>query len=376
VFPFVLGLSSHLHQNWKRSLLQVVCQIKSRLVHFILYFVLITIIPISYADSGLFFNAPYQVFFTPGGQCTNLITSYINNSKSTIDIQAYSFTSKPIIQALINAERRGVNVRGLFDKSNATHKYSELMAINNAAINEKIDYKLAMAHNKVIIIDDRYVVTGSFNFTKSAQVRNAENVLIIDSPILASKYLNNFQSRWDASESISAYFTYKKCNYDKIKEINSDDLSKVSQESSSFTGLPQGDPEPVVDPSTLHGIYNKSSNDSSKLERVIKNKTIDSYWNNKPYHQSYAYYNRHHSSSYNYSTILQILLFLLLLVWCIGPIVKEAIDAGIKKYFKDWGMVVWVPVVIYRRFNLWSYIRNCEAMILEIRLRLIVEFAR
>ena len=162
--------------------------------------------------AGVLHNAPYEVCFTPGGQCTDKIVSAINSAESTIDVQAYGFTSASIVKALLQAQKRGVKVTAIVDKSNATHTYSAITVLMNNHIPVMIDSKVAIAHNKVMIIDDKTVVTGSFNFTKSAQTRNAENVLIITDQQLAQAYLNNFNSRLKVSVTPSQYcMTSTKC---------------------------------------------------------------------------------------------------------------------------------------------------------------------
>lgn len=140
-----------------------------------------------------------EVCFTPGGQCTGLIVQALEGAKETVLVQAYSFTSAPIAKALTEAHNRGVDVRVILDKSQKSERYSELTFLRNAGIPVWIDYKVAIAHNKVMIIDGETVVTGSFNFTKAAQDKNAENVLIIRDRELAKEYTNNWQSRLSQS---------------------------------------------------------------------------------------------------------------------------------------------------------------------------------
>lgn len=137
-----------------------------------------------------------QSCFTPGENCTALIVQHIDNAKSEIRVQAYSFTSPPIIEALIKARQRGVNVRILIDKSNKDKMNVEpLLPLTNAFGNDiKIDVLPGIAHNKVMIIDD-IVITGSFNFTKAAQHRNAENVLILKNKTIHSRYHANWEKR-------------------------------------------------------------------------------------------------------------------------------------------------------------------------------------
>lgn len=140
-----------------------------------------------------------EACFTPSGQCTGLIVRALEGSKETVLVQAYSFTSAPIAKALTEAHKRGVDVRVILDKSQKSERYSELTFLRNAGIPVWIDYKVAIAHNKVMVIDGEIVVTGSFNFTKAAQDKNAENVLIIRDRELAKEYVDNWQSRLNQS---------------------------------------------------------------------------------------------------------------------------------------------------------------------------------
>jgi phosphatidylserine/phosphatidylglycerophosphate/cardiolipin synthase-like enzyme len=92
-----------------------------------------------------------------------------------------------------------VKVRVICDKSQWTEKYSSATFFQNAGIPTFIDDKHAIAHNKVMVIDGRIVITGSFNFTKAAEESNAENLLIIDDAQLAQKYARNWQEHLEHS---------------------------------------------------------------------------------------------------------------------------------------------------------------------------------
>jgi phosphatidylserine/phosphatidylglycerophosphate/cardiolipin synthase-like enzyme len=136
---------------------------------------------------------PLEVYFSPDGGCAEAIVAEISTAKSTILVQAYSFTSAPIAKALVNAHKRGVDVRVVLDKSQKSEKYSSADFLHHAGIPLLIDSAHAIAHNKIIIIDDREVITGSFNFTKSAEENNAENLLIIRDAAVADTYLSNWR---------------------------------------------------------------------------------------------------------------------------------------------------------------------------------------
>lgn len=142
-----------------------------------------------------FVRAPYQVCFTPGGECTDLIIAQIDNAQKEILLQAYSFTSAPIAKAITNAKKRGLDVKAILDKGQFSAKYSAATFLLNQGVPVWNDDSVAIAHNKVIVIDRETVITGSFNFTKAAQEKNAENVIIISDKNLATQYIKNWEER-------------------------------------------------------------------------------------------------------------------------------------------------------------------------------------
>jgi phosphatidylserine/phosphatidylglycerophosphate/cardiolipin synthase-like enzyme len=155
---------------------------------------------ISYATDLTLNNTPAQVYFSPKGGSTEAIERQIANAKSEILFQAYSFTSAPIAKALINAHKRGIKVEAILDKSQRTEKYTSATFLANSGIPTFIDDRHAIAHNKVIIIDREIVITGSFNFTKAAEEKNAENLLIIKNKDLAKLYVENWFEHKEHSE--------------------------------------------------------------------------------------------------------------------------------------------------------------------------------
>lgn len=144
--------------------------------------------------------ADIQVLFSPKGGCTEAVVSNLDKATNTVLVQAYSFTSAPIAKALVDAEKRGVKVQVILDKSNRTEKYSSADFLLHAGIPTWIDAKHAIAHNKIMVIDSRTILTGSFNFTKAAENNNAENLLAIDDAALAKKYTVNWQKHLEHSE--------------------------------------------------------------------------------------------------------------------------------------------------------------------------------
>ena len=133
-----------------------------------------------------------QVCFTPGENCTGELVQSINDAKHSILVQAYSFTSQPIADALVDAKQKGLDVRVILDKSQVKAHNSVFGYLVNHRIPVWIDNRVAIAHNKVMIFDNQSVSTGSFNFTSSAQRRNAENLLILNDVALAKQYTTNW----------------------------------------------------------------------------------------------------------------------------------------------------------------------------------------
>ncbi|MDL2408638.1 phospholipase D family protein [Rhizobium calliandrae] len=140
--------------------------------------------------------------FTPVEQCESLIVGEIDRAQSSIRLQAYGFTSLPIIHALQRAAGRGVEVLAILDKTNE-RKYSGATLLEAAGIPVWIDYQPAIAHNKVIIIDEYLVIGGSYNYTAAAQTRNAENVTFMEGREIARDFLANWDSRLKVARTLN-----------------------------------------------------------------------------------------------------------------------------------------------------------------------------
>ncbi len=148
-----------------------------------------------------------EIAFSPDAGSTELVIKAINAAKQTIRLAAYSFTSKPIAEALVAAHKRGVDVKIVVDKSQKTEKYTSANFLANMGIPTRVDSQHAIQHNKYIVIDGLHVETGSFNYTSAAEQRNAENVLVIwNNPKLAATYMDNWTEHWGHSEAIEAKY--------------------------------------------------------------------------------------------------------------------------------------------------------------------------
>jgi phosphatidylserine/phosphatidylglycerophosphate/cardiolipin synthase-like enzyme len=142
----------------------------------------------------------WSVYFSPHGGCTEAIVKELGQAKTSVLVQAYHFTSAPIAKALLDAHKRGVKVEVILDRSQRSEKYSPATFLSNQRIPVRIDGTHKIAHNKIIVIDGEPVLTGSFNFTKQAEEKNAENLLVIRDRKLAELYTKNWKEHEGHSE--------------------------------------------------------------------------------------------------------------------------------------------------------------------------------
>lgn len=139
-----------------------------------------------------------QVAFTPWDNAEGMIVDAINRARTEVLVQAYGFTSRTIADALLTVYRRGVRVRLLADREQTfSGDNSRVPELASAGISVSLEVRYQSAHNKVIVIDpasiDGAVITGSYNWTYSAQRRNSENVVIFRrSPELVKRYTENW----------------------------------------------------------------------------------------------------------------------------------------------------------------------------------------
>jgi phosphatidylserine/phosphatidylglycerophosphate/cardiolipin synthase-like enzyme len=129
------------------------------------------------------------------------IIPLVSSANSSIRFLAFSFTDYPLADAMIQRAKAGVSVAGVIDKTQSGGQGSELGTLYCAQIPVRQDGNPQFMHNKVIIIDDRYVITGSLNFSTSAEESNDENVIIIDNPEIARLYVQDFDRVYGQGEA-------------------------------------------------------------------------------------------------------------------------------------------------------------------------------
>jgi phosphatidylserine/phosphatidylglycerophosphate/cardiolipin synthase-like enzyme len=142
-------------------------------------------------------GSPIQVVFTSEDPAlADAIIPVVNSATKNIRFLAFSYTDFPLADAMIKRAQAGVNVAGVFEKVGSDTDASELKTLACAQIPVRRDGNGGFMHNKVIVVDERYVITGSLNFSTSAEKSNDENVIIIDNPDIAKLYMQDFERVW------------------------------------------------------------------------------------------------------------------------------------------------------------------------------------
>lgn len=161
-------------------------------------------------------NSIVSVYFSPNGGASDAIIRQIDDAKSYIDVAMYAFTSRPIGQALIDAYKRGVKVRLVMDVRESKTRFSRAIFFYKAGIPIKTlpvtetRFVRGLMHNKFAVIDGKEVITGSYNWTASAEKLNYENLLIIRNKKLADEYERYFN--WMFSQGLDYKPSYYQGN--------------------------------------------------------------------------------------------------------------------------------------------------------------------
>jgi phosphatidylserine/phosphatidylglycerophosphate/cardiolipin synthase-like enzyme len=142
-----------------------------------------------------------EVYFSPDDGALTHLVGLVDNARESVYFLAYSFTSNELAQAMIARAKDGVSVAGVFEesqyRSNTGTEYDNLRTVG---LDVRLDGNPHDMHHKVIIIDEQIVITGSYNFSASAEERNDENVLIIFNPQIAAQYLQEFKRVYNLAQ--------------------------------------------------------------------------------------------------------------------------------------------------------------------------------
>jgi phosphatidylserine/phosphatidylglycerophosphate/cardiolipin synthase-like enzyme len=149
-------------------------------------------------------GTPIQVLFSAEDHVINNLIALVNDAKVNIRFLAFSFTDYPLAKAMIDRSKAGVDVKGVYETFGSNSSGSELDTFLCAGVPARQDGNPSFLHDKIIIIDNSIVVTGSLNYSSNADDSNEENVVILDNAEIAALYLQEFDKLWNQAHDVEA----------------------------------------------------------------------------------------------------------------------------------------------------------------------------
>jgi phosphatidylserine/phosphatidylglycerophosphate/cardiolipin synthase-like enzyme len=142
------------------------------------------------------------IFTSEDGALETAIVPFVLGAQSSVYFMAFSFTDYPLAAAMIQRRNNGVEVAGVFEAFGSTTDAAELRTLFCGNVPVRQDGNGGFLHHKVIVVDERYVITGSMNFSTNAETSNDENVIIIDNMEMARLYINEFERVWSIGKEV------------------------------------------------------------------------------------------------------------------------------------------------------------------------------
>jgi phosphatidylserine/phosphatidylglycerophosphate/cardiolipin synthase-like enzyme len=134
--------------------------------------------------------------FSPGDDCRRKLLDLCVSARQSIDVSVFTIADDRLVDAILAAHQRGIDVRIITDNDKARDEGSDIFYMMDRGIEVRMDNAVSHMHHKFAIIDRRTLVNGSFNWTRSASDYNQENILVTDESKLVSAYIKEFEDLW------------------------------------------------------------------------------------------------------------------------------------------------------------------------------------
>lgn len=138
-----------------------------------------------------------RAYFSPGEECLRTIRGLIGKARRTLDICVFTITDDRITESIIAAHKRGVEVRVLTDDEKSMDRGSDVLTMQQAGIALRMDAAEDHMHHKFALFDDEIVLTGSYNWTRSAALHNQENLIVSNDAELVESFAEEFDRLWE-----------------------------------------------------------------------------------------------------------------------------------------------------------------------------------
>ena len=139
-----------------------------------------------------------EAVFSPGDACRMTIGNLLRDAEQSADICVFTITDDRISEAIIGAKRRGVTVRLISDNDKAHDLGSDVERLGKVGVAVRVDRTDAHMHHKVAVFDRKVLLTGSYNWTRSAASENQENLIVTEAPGLVRSFAAEFDKLWAA----------------------------------------------------------------------------------------------------------------------------------------------------------------------------------
>ena len=143
-----------------------------------------------------------HVYFSPGPDCRMAIEQAMETALDELLICVFTISDDRLSDAIQRAHRNGLTVRVLSDNDKMHDRGNLLERLADSGVNVRIDRSPEHMHHKFMVVDGRTVLTGSYNWTRSAETRNEENLVVLDDPVLAGRFAEEFERIWNLSDPV------------------------------------------------------------------------------------------------------------------------------------------------------------------------------
>lgn len=150
-----------------------------------------------------------HAFFSPGDDCLNAIIKAIDDAEKTIKICVFTISDDRISDAILRAHQRGIHIRIITDNEKLHDAGSDIRELAVKGIHVRIDKTRSHMHHKFAIFDEVRVLTGSYNWTRSAAMHNHENILVTDNLSIVQDYSREFDRLWESMMTYNPGGKYK-----------------------------------------------------------------------------------------------------------------------------------------------------------------------
>jgi len=138
-----------------------------------------------------------EVLFSPGDDCSHRICRMIDSARKRIDICVFTITDDRVTRAITAAHQRHAQVRIISDNDKSLDLGSDIDQLSQLGVSVRIDKTNYHMHHKFALFDSKFIMTGSYNWTRSASKNNSENLVITNDPILLLGFESEFENLWN-----------------------------------------------------------------------------------------------------------------------------------------------------------------------------------